>query len=189
MNVSVAMIVLETVFIILFYISRYLKKTSMTGIEMTAFMPLGYLSNVGNACIGISKTISFAHLPATVPHMLTHTQVFVKLGVINRPKRTLPRSTLFAYGKAWKATELTYQASVAFPKFAILSLYIRLFPYQTIRRLTWLTAALVFAYWAAGMVLWALMCRPFAYRQVHLLFTLLCSKFANIDSANSYALP
>jgi len=62
-------------------------------------------------------------------------------------------------------------ASVVFPKFAILSLYIRLFPYRTVRRLTWVTAALVFAYWIGGIVVWVLMCQPFAYRYGFLSFS------------------
>lgn len=74
MNVSIAMIVVETVFIILFYVSRYLQKTSMTGIEMTAFMPLGYLSNIGNACIGIRKNLR--SLPYISLSLLGITQIF-----------------------------------------------------------------------------------------------------------------
>jgi hypothetical protein len=166
------MIVVETVFLILYYVSRYLQKTSMTGIEMTAFMPLGYLANLGNACIGIRKTkpqnstllLRSPDSVLSISILTDRSAVFVEIGVINRPKRTLTRPTLLAYGKLWKATELTYQASVVFPKFAILSLYIRLFPHRTVRRLTWMTGALVFAHWVAGIIVSVLMCQPFAYR-------------------------
>lgn len=118
MNVSIAMIVLETIFIILFYFSRYLQKTSMTGIEMTAFMPLGYLSNIGNACIGIRKNLSPGHFLPLVLVLSLHSlafadssPVFVKIGVINQPKRTLSRSALLTYGKLWKGKNLALTLS------------------------------------------------------------------------------
>ena len=59
LNVSIAFAVIETVVILLFYASRYIQTKSITGLEMTAFMPLGYISCIGNSIVGIREQPQF----------------------------------------------------------------------------------------------------------------------------------
>jgi hypothetical protein len=64
--------------------------------------------------------------------------------------------------KLFKAEEMVYLALVMFPKLAILSLFIRLF-LNPIRKMSYVTAAVVIASFVSGFLTWALACRPFAF--------------------------
>jgi hypothetical protein len=55
-KVAIAFIVFQTVFLVLFYASKYIQSKDISGIEMTFFMPLGFIFCVGNSVLSIRKS-------------------------------------------------------------------------------------------------------------------------------------
>ncbi|KAK7186530.1 hypothetical protein DPSP01_002039 [Paraphaeosphaeria sporulosa] len=140
-NLAIAFIVIQTIVLILFYISRYAKVKHISGVEMKYFMPLGYMFCIGNAVCAI---------------------LMVRLGGMGRHVLTLNAEEILMLGKVFKAEEMIYLASVMFPKLAALSLYIRLFM-NPVRRLSYIVGAFVVCSFLAGWLTWAFSCRPFAF--------------------------
>lgn len=56
-NTAIAFIVVQTVFVVLFYISRYINKTA-NGIEFWCFMPLAYIFSIGLCVVAGLRTSS-----------------------------------------------------------------------------------------------------------------------------------
>lgn len=59
-NLAIAFIVIQTIVMCLYYTSRWIHTKEISGVEMTFFMPLGYISTVGNSIVTIRK---HAHNP------------------------------------------------------------------------------------------------------------------------------
>ncbi|KAF2727232.1 hypothetical protein EJ04DRAFT_451713 [Polyplosphaeria fusca] len=142
-NASIAFIVLETLFVALFFASRYLSNT-MHALEVWLFMPLGWL-----VCVGLCVT-TLRSLGGAGTHLLV-------LAIFN-PAR------LVVWYKTQKAIEYLYLMAVSFPKLAIICLYLRLFGSERgLRCAALATGVLVSIIAIAGIFVSSFMCRPFAY--------------------------
>ncbi|KAH8691694.1 hypothetical protein GQ44DRAFT_695530 [Phaeosphaeriaceae sp. PMI808] len=145
-RVSVAFIVLETFFIILFLIARVMNKTAKS-VEVMYLMPAGYVFCVSVATVGILMVMNggagrhIEYLLLTDPNVIIY--------------RT----------KLDKVLEYTYLTSVLFPKLSIVCLYLRIFSDsgRFYRFTAYTTAGIITATWVAGIFLASFICVPFAY--------------------------
>ncbi|KAF2469064.1 uncharacterized protein BDR25DRAFT_230040 [Lindgomyces ingoldianus] len=63
------------------------------------------------------------------------------------------------------ATEFIYVVSVTVPKLTLLILYLKIFPHNIVRHLTWAMIVIVLLQWLiVGVIVWASICQPFRYK-------------------------
>ncbi|KAF2441995.1 hypothetical protein P171DRAFT_522905 [Karstenula rhodostoma CBS 690.94] len=144
LHVSIAMAVLQTMFITLFFTSRILNKTA-NGIEFWLFMPAAYIFCMAHCVNGI---------------------LFVKIGGAGRHALAWmleDPQVIVTWLKICKIEEYTWNLSVAFPKLAILSLYMRIFTTRKYRIAAYTSGVFVIINLVAGLALSSSICTPLAY--------------------------
>jgi len=161
-----AFIVLETITFLMYFVSRFIKKPSNHP-EMPFLMIGGYLCCVGLCIMSLCESAKNVPFFSATPHA-DFCLVVVKIGggghhtlVVMAKDPNIFVTRL----KIDKAVEFTYVPACAFPKFAILFLYMRLFAMhrRNIRHVCYGVAAIMGALVIYGVISPALSCRPFSY--------------------------
>ncbi|KAF2791397.1 hypothetical protein K505DRAFT_221263, partial [Melanomma pulvis-pyrius CBS 109.77] len=142
-RICIAFIVLETLTIIAYFASRWIKKP--TGYASMPFLMVGgYI-----CCVGIA-ILSF---------------LICEVGGGGHHIVTIPEYVLIRRFKIDKAVEWAYVPAVTFPKMAILLLYMKLFTQhrRALRYICYATATVIMLVLLYGLVSPAFSCRPFAF--------------------------
>ncbi|KAF2804406.1 uncharacterized protein BDZ99DRAFT_575408 [Mytilinidion resinicola] len=146
MNLAIAFLVLQSVFVVLFYISRYLNKM-LNGWECWLFMPLAYIFCTALCICGVLAVKiggEGRHIAAVLledPNIVT-----------NRIKID-------------KAVEYIDLAAITSAKLAILCLYIRILSlWRSYRIAIYLTGTIIVLTWIAAILLSTTICHPYSYQ-------------------------
>jgi hypothetical protein len=182
--VAVVFIVLQTVFVSLYYSSRYVNKT-LNGWECWLFMPIGYLFTTVLCVCGICKISKSQNTRRSSNNL----QVIVKIGGAGRHVEAVliedpTGGIVMTRSKIDKAVELIYLPSITCSKFVILCLYMRIF--NTGRRYqlaTYFIGSIVLLNWLAAFILSFSICRPLAAHWDH---SIPGGKCGNIISAYQF---
>ncbi|CAI6339910.1 unnamed protein product [Periconia digitata] len=143
-HASIAMIVLQTVAVTLFFASRILNKTS-NGIDFWLFIPAGYVFCTIHSAFGI---------------------LLVKLGGAGRHTLFWMREDpgiIVTWLKFCTVIEFTWALSVTFPKLAMLVLYLRIFPTRVYRIAGYAAGVLVILVLVVSTIASFTICMPFAF--------------------------
>ncbi|KUJ19545.1 uncharacterized protein LY89DRAFT_780467 [Mollisia scopiformis] len=141
LNVAITLMVLETLFISLYFVSRIRSKTA-NGWD-TYLLPPSFLFCMGDLIIAL---------------------LYVTKGGFGRHIYTLHPSTIMWALKLQVALGYINPVAITLPKLAILGLYLRIFTIKAYRYLAYGIAAVLIANWIATLVSVSLICRPFAYQ-------------------------
>lgn len=161
LGTSIAFLVLETIFIALLYISRYLAKGERANLSMEILMTLTYI-------VCVSKiTIAFCEYqqPRSPPLMLTtYSIVLIEIGGAGRHLRTLQPSTIINALKLSTALQIVCPLTTSLSKLGVLCMFHRIFGqasrwYRVAIRITF---ALVATIMIVQVLIPFLNCRPFS---------------------------
>ncbi|PVH98282.1 hypothetical protein DM02DRAFT_630405 [Periconia macrospinosa] len=145
MIVASVFIALNTIFMILFYASRYLAKT-LEGWDAYFLVPAGYILNIG-LCV---CSILAIKIGGAGYHAL-------------RVERDDPNK-LVVRTKIQKAAELIDFAAITASKLAILALYLKIFALRQYRIATYVVGVIVLVTWLGALVGSMTICKPLAYQ-------------------------
>lgn len=167
LNVSIAFLVIETIFFVMFVASRFILR-NYNGIEVWCFMPLAYVCCVANSVLGIRKTTPFYQKTWCCKLMCTYKcLVMIKIGGAGRhiAYYILKNPGVITVGlKLTTAQEFFYGASLTFSKLAVISLYRFIIRDKWTRRFVWATGAFILLHGVSMLIVIAAMCQPFAYK-------------------------
>ncbi|KAF1948503.1 hypothetical protein CC80DRAFT_486023 [Byssothecium circinans] len=143
---AILFMVLQTIFLVLFIISRFINKTAK-GLDFYLLIPLGYIFVMANCSISL---------------------IGIAIGGTGRHQVAILRedptgNTLMNYFKLLKAQEFVQQAAVAAPKLAILVLYTRVFTTRPYRTAVYVVAGAIIATWLGAGITSLTICRPFGF--------------------------
>ncbi|KAL5370871.1 hypothetical protein DPSP01_014623 [Paraphaeosphaeria sporulosa] len=140
-RVSIAFIVIDTAFLLLFYVSRYYSPKAV-GTPMLVCNTLCYVLCLGSAVTGILMS---------------------QIGGVGYHVATLPVSTFQTWLKLSKVLEFTYTLAVMFGKLAALLLYYTIFNIRVYRRIIIGIGVIIILQGIVAVVLAFSICRPFRY--------------------------
>lgn len=155
-------IVLQTIFVTLFYISRHLTKT-LNGLECWLFMPVGYILTTVLCVCGICKYATrrypaFAHRVTSVSVKCGGSGRHVEAVLLQDPQMVINRN------KIDKVVEFVYIEAIAGTKLAILCLYLRIFSTRSYRIATYLVGALIILTVIGAHICSLVICSPIAFQ-------------------------
>ncbi|KAF1358674.1 hypothetical protein EJ07DRAFT_37120, partial [Lizonia empirigonia] len=140
-RVSIAFIVIDTFFLLVFYMSRYFNRKTV-GMPMLVCNTLCYVLCMGSAATGILMT---------------------KIGGAGYHVAAVPVTTVQTWLKLAKVLEFTYTSAVMFAKLAPLFLYHQLFEVTGYRRAIIAIGVIIVLQGIIALVLAFSICRPFRY--------------------------
>ncbi|KAJ5477640.1 hypothetical protein N7530_003149 [Penicillium desertorum] len=138
-RVSVAFIVIDTIFMLVFYVSRYFNPKAV-GVPMMVCNTLCYVFCMGSAVTGIFK-----------------------IGGVGYHVDAVPVTTFETWLQLSKVLEFTYTPAVMLAKLAALFLYYRVFEVPRYRRVIAGTGVIVILQGLISVILAFSICRPFRY--------------------------
>ncbi|KAF2027647.1 hypothetical protein EK21DRAFT_25090, partial [Setomelanomma holmii] len=140
-RVSIAFIVIDTFFLLVFYISRYYNPKAV-GLPMLVCNTLCYIFCMGSAATGILMT---------------------KIGGVGYHVSSVPVATFQTWLQLSKVLEFTYTPAVMFAKLAALFLYYQVFQVTRARLAIVGIGAIIILQGIIAFVLAFSICRPFRY--------------------------
>ncbi|KAF2820726.1 hypothetical protein CC86DRAFT_471275 [Ophiobolus disseminans] len=140
-RVSIAFIVIDTFFLSLFYVSRYLNKKAVPW-PMLVCNTLCYVLCMGSAATGI---------------------LMVKIGGVGHHVAAVPVTTFQTWLQLSKVLEFTYTPAVMFAKLAALFLYHQIFETTAYRRVIIGVGVIIVLQGIVAFILAFSICRPFRY--------------------------
>ncbi|KAL5391724.1 hypothetical protein DPSP01_001015 [Paraphaeosphaeria sporulosa] len=140
-RVSIAFIVIDTAFLLLFYASRYYNRKAV-GTQMLVCNTLCYVLCMGSAATGILMT---------------------QIGGVGHHVTTVSPHTFQTWLQLSKVLEFTYTPAVMFAKLAALFLYHQVFEVPLYRRIIVGIGAVVVLQGVVALILAFSICRPFRY--------------------------
>ncbi|KAF1930401.1 uncharacterized protein M421DRAFT_58505 [Didymella exigua CBS 183.55] len=138
---SIAFIVIDTFFLMVFYTSRYLNPKAV-GTPMLICNTLAYVLCLGSAVTGI---------------------LMVQIGGVGYHVAAVPITTFQTWLKLSKVLEFTYTPAVMFAKLAALSLYYQVFEITIYRRIMIGIGIIIVLQGVISFILAFSICRPFRY--------------------------
>ncbi|KXH31186.1 integral membrane protein [Colletotrichum nymphaeae SA-01] len=140
-RVSIAFIVIDTLFLLVFYLSRYFNPKAV-GVPMLVCNTLCYVFCIGSATVGI---------------------LMVRIGGVGYHVAAVPVTTFQTWLQLSKALEFTYTPAVMFAKLAALFLYYQVFEVPAYRRIIVGIGVIVVLQGVVFLILAFFICRPFRY--------------------------
>ncbi|KAF2737779.1 hypothetical protein EJ04DRAFT_460471 [Polyplosphaeria fusca] len=140
-RVSIAFIVIDTFFLLLFYVSRYFNRKAV-GWPMLVCNTLAYVLCMGSAATGI---------------------LMVHIGGVGHHVVAVPVTTFQTWLQLSKVLEFTYTPAVMFAKLAALFLYHQVFEVPFYRRIIICIGVILILQGVVSLVLAFSICRPFRY--------------------------
>ncbi|KAF2625039.1 hypothetical protein BU25DRAFT_346751 [Macroventuria anomochaeta] len=140
-RVSIAFIVIDTLFLLMFYASRYFNHKAV-GTPMLVCNTLCYVLCMGSAATGI---------------------LMVKIGGVGYHVAAVPVTTFQTWLQLSKVLEFTYTPAVMFAKLAALFLYHQLFEVTSYRRIIIGIGVIIVLQGVVSLILAFSICRPFRY--------------------------
>ncbi|KAK1138803.1 hypothetical protein N8T08_001764 [Aspergillus melleus] len=140
-RVSIAFIVIDTFFMLVFYVSRHYNPKAVKG-PMVVCNTLCYVLCLGSAATGI---------------------LMVKIGGVGHHVDAVPVTTFQTWLKLSKVLEFTYTPAVMFAKLAALFLYYQVFEVSRVRLVIVGTGVVVILQGIVALILAFSICRPFRY--------------------------
>ncbi|KAH7348013.1 integral membrane protein PTH11-like protein [Pyrenochaeta sp. MPI-SDFR-AT-0127] len=140
-RVSIAFIVIDTFFLLVFYTSRYFNPKAV-GLPMLICNTLCYVLCMGSAATGI---------------------LMVKIGGVGYHVAAVPVTTFQTWLQLSKVLEFTYTPAVMFGKLAALFLYYQVFEVTGYRRVIVSIGVIIILQGIISLILAFSICRPFRY--------------------------
>ncbi|KAJ6018417.1 hypothetical protein N7499_003734 [Penicillium canescens] len=140
-RVSIAFIVIDTFFMLVFYVSRYFNPKAV-GVPMVMCNTLCYVFCIGSAATGI---------------------LMVKIGGVGYHVNAVPVTTFQTWLQLSKVLEFTYTPAVMFAKLAALFLYYQVFEISRYRRMIAGIGVIIILQGLVSLILAFSICRPFRY--------------------------
>ncbi|CRG92444.1 alpha-xylosidase, putative [Talaromyces islandicus] len=140
-RVSIAFVVIDTVFLLVFYVSRYFNPQAVR-VPMVVCNTLCYVLCLGSAATGI---------------------LMVKIGGVGYHVTAVPVTTYQTWLKLSKVLEFTYTPAVMFAKLAALLLYYQVFEVSGYRRVIVGIGVIIILQGVVSIILAFSICRPFRY--------------------------
>ncbi|CAO2655513.1 Nn.00g043160.m01.CDS01 [Neocucurbitaria sp. VM-36] len=140
-RVSIAFIVIDTFFLLVFYVSRYFNPKAV-GVPMLVCNTLCYVLCMGSAATGI---------------------LMVKIGGVGYHVVAVPVTTFQTWLQLSKVLEFTYTPAVMFAKLAALFLYHQVFEITNYRRVIVGIGVVIILQGVISFILAFSICRPFRY--------------------------
>ncbi|OQE08731.1 hypothetical protein PENFLA_c125G07680 [Penicillium flavigenum] len=140
-RVSIAFIVIDTIFMLVFYVSRYFNPKAV-GVPMVVCNTLCYVFCMGSAVTGI---------------------LMVKIGGVGCHVDAVPVTTFETWLQLSKVLEFTYTPAVMLAKLAALFLYYQVFEVPRYRHIIAATGVILILQGLISVILAFSICRPFRY--------------------------
>ncbi|KAJ5752724.1 hypothetical protein N7520_009641 [Penicillium odoratum] len=140
-RVSIAFIVIDTFFMLVFYVSRYFNPKAV-GVPMLMCNTMCYVFCMGSATTGI---------------------LMVKIGGVGSHVNAIPVSIFQTWLQLSKVLEFTYTLAVMFAKLATLFLYYQVFEVSRYRRVIAGIGVIIILQGLISIILAFSICRPFRY--------------------------
>ncbi|KAL5344278.1 hypothetical protein ACLOAV_010782 [Pseudogymnoascus australis] len=140
-RVSIAFIVIDTFFLLVFYVSRYFNPKAV-GVPMLVCNTLCYVLCMGSAATGI---------------------LMVKIGGVGYHVAAVPVTTFRTWLQLSKVLEFTYTPAVMFAKLAALFLYYQVFEVTGYRRVIVGIGVIIILQGVISFILAFSICQPFRY--------------------------